>query len=271
MRLGSLYAGALDAGDSSPAASAYAARVRKTLESSSDASLLAVTAASLLSRFDRVSPEHEVHRKADGARYLNRAFEIDPRNNQANYVQRTLLMRERWQMLRRGASPTAVVAVPPIESDGSSLLACVAEQEYRPGHSTGSARTLAEDALRVAHVIPPDRSSCDAEFRANLVLAFIEWEEGHRAQAVTYLLAASRALAPALPVDVRRFPAPPLEGRLLNSMLKNGERTSIIEYLERSAASRPSPDGERMRKEAAAIRAGRMPERYQRALFDGQL
>lgn len=53
-------------------------------------------------------------------------------------------------------------------------------------------------------------------------------------------------------------------GRLIDSMLKNGERGSVAEYLERSAASRAPGDAARVRKEAAAIRAGRMPERYQR-------
>ena len=41
--------------------------------------------------------------------------------------------------------------------------------------------------------------------------------------------------------------------------------------LERSATTRSSADAARMKEEAAAIRAGRMPERYQRALFNGSV
>jgi hypothetical protein len=52
-------------------------------------------------------------------------------------------------------------------------------------------------------------------------------------------------------------------------MLKNGEQITIAEYLERSAGSRSPADAARMRKEAASIRAGFMPETYQRALFEG--
>ena len=44
-------------------------------------------------------------------------------------------------------------------------------------------------------------------------------------------------------------------------------RNTIAEYLERSAAARTSADAERMRKDAAAIRNGTMPETYQRARF----
>lgn len=269
MRLAGLYGTALNVDGSSPSATAYAAHVRKTLDASRDASLLAGVASSLLTRFDRVSTNPDARRQAIGTHYLNRAFEIDPRNRQAHYVRRNIAMNERALAIVAGKGTPAADPARPVEADGSSLLACFAEQEYMRRNFT-PARAFAEQALRVAPTLTPERSSCDAEFRANLVLASIEFTEGRRAGAVDYLLAASRAPSPMLPIDARAFPAP-YEGRLLNTMLKHGERRSIIEYLERSAASRPPSDAERMRKEAAAIRAGRMPERYQRALFEGSL
>jgi hypothetical protein len=153
------------------------------------------------------------------------------------------------------------------EADGSSLLACLADFAYSYRRYS-DARTLAEAALQVAPTVAPDRTSCDAPLQANLVLALVEWRDGHRDAAVRHLRDASRAPAPTSPIDSRPYPVP-LERKLLNSMLKSGERIAIAEYLERSAESRSPASAERMRKEAASIRAGFMPETYQRALFEG--
>ena len=50
-----------------------------------------------------------------------------------------------------------------------------------------------------------------------------------------------------------------LESRLVHYLVKAGERATIIEFLERSAAFRPY-ERERLLKDAAAIRAGVMTE-----------
>lgn len=59
-----------------------------------------------------------------------------------------------------------------------------------------------------------------------------------------------------------------LELRLVNDLLKEGERESVAQFLDRSAALRPS-DRERRLTDAAAIRAGRMPMSYQRMTSRG--
>jgi hypothetical protein len=49
-----------------------------------------------------------------------------------------------------------------------------------------------------------------------------------------------------------------LDLRLVNYMLKAGERETVAEFLEGSARLRPA-EHERLLKDAAAIRAGKMP------------
>ena len=53
-----------------------------------------------------------------------------------------------------------------------------------------------------------------------------------------------------------------LDVRLVNDLLKAGERETVAEFLERSAALRPAAR-EQLSKDAAAIRAGKMPMSFQ--------
>jgi hypothetical protein len=94
--------------------------------------------------------------------------------------------------------------------------------------------------------------------------------EGKRTEAAKQLLEAS-SLSPAPFDDGQRFSSTPLEYRLVNYMLKNGERETVIEYLERGATHRWPARRDEMLRAAAAIRAGRMPEHYQRLLASGSL
>jgi hypothetical protein len=270
LRLGGLYAAALDADGSSPEATRRAARVRATLDASTDASLLAAVGQALQRGLipevpGRASATTDSNRDAIAMPYLERALAIDPANPHANYVRASSARGTGFRVFRE--SGVAAATTRRTEADGSSLLACLADAAYTHRRYR-DARTLAEAALQVAPTVPRDRTSCDAPFQANLVLALVEWRDGHRDAAVRRLGDASQAAASTSPIDRRPYPVP-LERKLPNSMLKNGEQITIAEYLERSAGSRSPADAARMRKEAASIRAGFMPETYQRALFEG--
>ena len=104
----------------------------------------------------------------------------------------------------------------------------------------------------------------EAVYQANLALALNAFRDGGVQTAVRHMLDASKAPPPAHPAD-RPFPGA-LEGRLTNYLLKYGERQSVAEYLERSSLGREPAEREGMLKEAAAIRAGRMPSRLQFSL-----
>ena len=65
--------------------------------------------------------------------------------------------------------------------------------------------------------------------------------------------------------DAGRYPPHfGLRGRLVEYLLRAGERASVAEYLEKSA-ERYLPERDRLLKDAAQIRAGVMPLSYQYA------
>jgi hypothetical protein len=53
-----------------------------------------------------------------------------------------------------------------------------------------------------------------------------------------------------------------LDNRLVNYLLKAGEREAVADFLERAADLR-THDRDRLLKDAASVRAGRMPLSYQ--------
>lgn len=97
--------------------------------------------------------------------------------------------------------------------------------------------------------------------------------EGDRDEAVKHLLEASKVSLPPQFNDQERFVSGPsnLEHRLVNWLFKDGERQTVIEYLERGAAHRGEPRRAEMLKSAAAIREGRMPQHDQMLLANGSL
>jgi len=111
----------------------------------------------------------------------------------------------------------------------------------------------------------------DSLFRAHIAYGLHALREGKRNEAVKELLEASN-FSP-IPFDDRQpfVSSSPLEHRLVNYLLKTGERETVIEYLERGAPHRGPVRRDEMLKSAAAIRDGRMPEHYQRLLASGSL
>jgi hypothetical protein len=98
-----------------------------------------------------------------------------------------------------------------------------------------------------------------AIYHARIALAAHALREGDKAAAVRYMLDAPNA-PPSPRLDALIFFG--LDTRLANYLLKAGERESVAQFLEKSAARRTS-EREQLLKDAAAIRAGRMPMSYQ--------
>lgn len=99
----------------------------------------------------------------------------------------------------------------------------------------------------------------EAIYRANIALGLHAIREGDRKRAVRYMVAAGNAPA-SEPLATASFMA--LDYRLTDWLLKDGERESVASFFDKSAQLRPR-DRARLTKDAAAIRAGRMPESYQ--------
>lgn len=112
-------------------------------------------------------------------------------------------------------------------------------------------------ALAEKHRERPDYG--EAIYRANIALGLHAIREGNRERAVRYMVAAGKApasesLATAVVI--------PLDSRLTDWLLKDGERESVASFFDRAAQLRPL-ERARLTKDAAAIRAGQMPESYQ--------
>ena len=257
LRLGGLYAQVLRSASQpgSNVDAAYAADVKARLDASRDAPLLA-TVAQVLSGPGAGADDDSL--KTAARDHLQRAIAIDPDHPQVG--------------LARVRMESASVATLP---DRPRCLAWLAEVEYRMANGTRQrdglvkARTQAEDALAVASKLPGDTSACDPTFRANVVLAAVAWREGDRETTLRYLTEAAKVPAPSL-AAARSFPSD-IEGKLTNSLLKHGERETVAAYLEQASKGRAAGDRTRMLDEAAAIRDGRMPARYQRLLAKGHV
>ena len=272
LRLGALYAQVIRAASrpDSNLDAAYADDVKARLAASRDATLLAGVAQALTLAGPGADDDGLTTLARD---YLQRAVALAPDDPQVGSVQLQMQRSKvSWAVGRlRGKVPASDADMP----DRNSRLACVAEMQYRMAGGASeatrlaSAKALAEEALAVAPTLPRDEWSCDTAFQANLVLALVAWRQGDRQTTLRYLADASKAPSPPL-AAIRRFPVD-LEGRLTNSLLKHGERETVAAYLEQASKARTSGDRTRMLEEAAAIRDGRMPARYQRLLSMGHI
>jgi beta-lactamase regulating signal transducer with metallopeptidase domain len=98
-----------------------------------------------------------------------------------------------------------------------------------------------------------------AVYHARIALGAHALREGDKDAAVRYMLEAANGPASSS-LDERFFFG--LDTRLVNYLLKEGERESVAQFLEKSAGLR-SAERDRLLTDAAAIRAGRMPMSYQ--------
>jgi hypothetical protein len=119
--------------------------------------------------------------------------------------------------------------------------------------------------LEVARTAANSRQRGDGIYYANVVLALVTFHGGDRRGAVRYMRDASEA--PALSDREARSGMTGVDQRLAHYLLKEGERESVAEFYEAVARLKP-PSRERLLKAAAAVRDGRMPENYQRVMWN---
>lgn len=120
-------------------------------------------------------------------------------------------------------------------------------------------KEAATQALELAPAFRDRPENGSAIYRANVALGLHALREGHRAEAVRYMRAAAAAPRSEL---LAADPSPGLSIRLVNYLLKEGERESVVEFLEKSAELR-TVERQRLLADAAAVRAGEMPTSYQ--------
>ena len=95
------------------------------------------------------------------------------------------------------------------------------------------ARRLAEEALALAGKLTGDPRSGAVVYRANVILGVVAIRRGDRAGAVKHMrLAVETPVSP----EVAEYAQSMLRHRLVNYLLKAGERESVADFLERAAA-----------------------------------
>ncbi|HEX5110018.1 MAG TPA: M56 family metallopeptidase [Vicinamibacterales bacterium] len=277
------------------AKSTYAQGVRRRLDASTDAGVLAsagyyliINASSAKTDFDHV---------ALGRGYLERALKLDPQSRRAqmglDHLKRHAESQRQTALLRgtpRDAWLEAIKKLP--DSDQLRMLTRLANDEYMTGESqewrvkhpdraadaTADAaknrefaqssfqrsKLYAREALDLAAKLPDDPYYPDALFQANLALGAHAFREGDRQTAVRYMLAASRAPRSRIAQtsrEVQEVSFSSLESRLIGQLLKHGERDTVIQYFERLAQN-GSSDAYRPRKAAQDLRDGYWPTKY---------
>jgi hypothetical protein len=305
-RLGRLYAQAIvgsnrftlgngvNSTDPTAARGEFAAKVKATLEASSDASLL-VAAGEYLVQNARMA--NTIDRDGLARAYLDRALRLDPTSERARYLidfMNGFLRFQRQAKLFANIPPESradiIAKLPDDErfvtlvwqASSAYLSARSRDWHAKSPQSIDEARperveenrqharvlweqskTYAQDALDLAKRLPNHPDHADAVFGATVALGTNAFREGDRQSAVRYLLQA----ADAPPSTMSRRTSPlldvSLEGRLIGGLLQYGERETVIRYFERSAEKRPA-DRERLLAAAAAIRKGREPIGYER-------
>jgi hypothetical protein len=277
--------------DPNEAQSPFAREARRTLDAASDSSLLTAAGYALAMRY------RQADSAALGRRYLERALALDPQNARARRVLADLRVSERTAEIETRLHPTgarigfddfsdatyaAISALP--EDDRLFYLPGAAESAYmraeyidymareKPEAERGTARKraaegfaragqYAKDALALAARHQQEAADNGVPYRAHTVLGVLALKDGDRQQAVDQM----RAAAAAPIVESARYTSHQgLRSRLVEYLLREGERETVAEYLEKSA-ERFLPEREQLLRDAAQVRAGAMPMPYQYA------
>ena len=241
------------------ASDSYAANVRERLLRIEDPRVLTAAGQMLSMTF----PDETLRQL--GLTLLERAVALDP--SLAEIRRRLLAFREHDRMQAMRARPVSelplndrLVAL----SRGANGNFDVAEDmaSYAPAKVQGrleESKKAAQDALALSAQLRNHSDYGYIVYMANLALAKHAFRDGNGQLTLQYLRAASDA------PPSERFQTDTLSVvslRLKNQLLKYGERASVVDFLERSARLNPI-DGEELLRDAAAIRAGKMPASYQ--------
>jgi hypothetical protein len=287
-RLGELYARAIvgvtdrmtRATSAAEANSPFAQEARKKLASSTDPALLLAAGGTLGRDFARLSPLAGFEPGALGKSYLERAQQLDPQSTRprmllVNYrnTERSRGLYEKLKGVPRETQPDVVSALP--DAERIAILPWRADSEYMSAeyseytrHDPAAAnasweqsRKYAEDLLKLAANLPNDPNRGTAIFAAHVTLGALALRDNDMAAALRHMEEAGNAP----PSEDLKYGFDGLWMRLAVGMLKRGERESVAKFLDRYATLSET-QRERLSKDAAQIRAGKMPSFYQYAV-----
>lgn len=256
---------------------ARAQAVRRKLEASTDVELLLTTGQMLMDWGGRppVARLIDFDVAALGRSYVERAERLDPQSVAVQRTKRFLKRRAEAKLNIRIADEragfAALEAVP--ERERFPRLSRLAETRYIQGDmadyyrkdaaaaSAGwaEAKRSADEALRLAEKYRDDNAYGPAAYRAHLISGLLAMRDGDRKRAVRHLLAAPEVPASeemAYSMDYGSL-------KLAGWLLKDGERDTVIRFLERLAAVQVS-ERANLLGAAESIRNGVKPVWYPR-------
>lgn len=303
-RLGELYAywvvgateenlyNTIQAVSTERAASPFAVHARRTLDASTDPTLLGPAGMVLFRSVPWVPEQRQASKPpvalpfdpiALGRSYMERAVAADPslvhlQRNIAQYDRfvagRATLARARQLLGVESSSDASLESISALPTDlRLELLPSMTDMAFNSGEmreyyqkdTAGRdqffqrARALAEQSLVLAAEMPNDPRSPGLRYTAHLVIGVVSLREGDQRRAVAELTAAADvAAASAVPLDDVAMMS---SQKLPQYLLTHGERESVAAFYERAAPHVPR-NTESWTKAAAAIRAGKMPEFY---------
>jgi len=240
--------------------SPFAMHVREQLEATSDARLLAQV-GSFLTHPNGAITDPAITQVMDqarslGIRYLERALALDPNLALARVGLVRVRLPERTteaDLLANRAFDRYIVAEDITEFVEKNMAAGKQQRD--------AAKARAEDVLKLAAAHDKDPAYSAAVMTAHHLLATAALRDGDREGAVRHLRESVN-----VPVSERIQYDPPLSwGRVVNRLLKAGERERVVEFLE-AFARLTIVDRDRLLKDAQAIREGRMTWSYQATL-----
>lgn len=254
--------------------SPFAQEARKKLDGSNDPSLLLAAGSALVQEYGDAGGNLGFDPKSLGIQYLERAHQLKPDLAQARsivvwardndrykraYESLKDVPREKWPAALDKQPDAERLAILPFRAETEYMNAEFLEYTKKDARAAWErSRRYAEDALKLAEKLPNDPSHGRAIFSAHMTLACLALRDNDKAAALEHV---ERALD-APPSDELRYSHDSLWMRMAVGMLKRGERESVAKFLDRygdlNVANRES-----LKKAAAAIRAGQMPEWYQ--------
>jgi hypothetical protein len=223
--------------------------------------------------------------RALGMSYLDRAATLDPesettrrfeayRKLAAQHEQAYRLADEKLGGMYK-SSAEQVAALP--EADRVALLPMLASYAIMHAesieHSTkdqaeatrqiARARAFADQAVQLAGKLGAGSDTASLRFNGHLSRGIVALRDGDRALAVSHLRASTEGIrAGELTDDVSMWP------RLTNYLLESGERETVAAFMDKIAlvySGEPAYQ-KRLVAAATAIRAGMMPDSYQRQM-----
>ncbi len=272
VQLSSLYAAALRGSESvagtyndlrthlDRVSSAYAMHVRRALESTTDAQLLARVGSTLTHpespTKDPAVREALERARALGVRYLERARELDPNLESAKVTLARIRLRGRFTDADRLANRA---------HEGYMMAEDITEY-FKKDMAAGKkqrdeAKAGAEEVLKIAAAHPQEPAYSAAVMTAHHVLATAALRDGDRERAVHHM----RESVNVPPSEQIQYAPTYSWIRPVNRLLKEGERESVVEFLE-ALARLTIIERDRLLEDAQAIHEGRMPASYQRTV-----